>query len=326
MPSSLTPSGIAFDRAGPAGRPPVVLLHAGVADRRMWDPQWEALTAQRDAVRLDLRGFGESDRPPAGAARPGRRRARHPRPPRRRVVPPRRVLVRRRRRASRSPSPGRMPCARCCSRRPGAACSPSAPPALAAFAAAENEAMARGDLDAAVEADIDGLGRGGGTRRVDDVDPAVTASVRVMQRRAFDVEASWGDADLDEVELDPPAVERYAGGRPAGAARRRWARPRHRAPRCRPASRRGCRRCAGSTGPAPRTCRRWRSRRASSGSSWTGSPRRTEATGRLRPPAAAAARPAPAPVRAGCGGAATPRGGPPPGRRRPRTAARRPGR
>jgi pimeloyl-ACP methyl ester carboxylesterase len=36
-----------------------------------------------------------------------------------------------------------------------------------------------------------------------------------MQRRAFEVEASWGDVDLDEVELDPPAVERLAEvGRP----------------------------------------------------------------------------------------------------------------
>ena len=70
MPSSMTPSGIAYDRGGPPGATPVVLLHAGVADRRMWDPQWAALTAARDAVRLDLRGFGESDRPPVGALDP----------------------------------------------------------------------------------------------------------------------------------------------------------------------------------------------------------------------------------------------------------------
>ena len=31
-----------------------------------------------------------------------------------------------------------------------------------------------------------------------------------MQRRAFEVDAAWADPDLDEVELDPPAVERYA--------------------------------------------------------------------------------------------------------------------
>ena len=32
--------GIAYDRAGPRGDLPVVLLHVGVADRRMWDPLW----------------------------------------------------------------------------------------------------------------------------------------------------------------------------------------------------------------------------------------------------------------------------------------------
>ena len=71
MTSSQTPSGIAYERGGPPGAPPVVLLHAGVADRRMWDPQWAGLTAARDAVRLDLRGFGESDRPPPARPRPG---------------------------------------------------------------------------------------------------------------------------------------------------------------------------------------------------------------------------------------------------------------
>ena len=71
MPTSVTPSGIAYDRGGPVGATPVVLLHAGVADRRMWDPQWAGLTAVRDAVRLDLRGFGASGLPPpAGALDP----------------------------------------------------------------------------------------------------------------------------------------------------------------------------------------------------------------------------------------------------------------
>ncbi len=38
----------------------VVLLHSGVCDRRMWDPQWPALTERFRVVRPDLRGFGES--------------------------------------------------------------------------------------------------------------------------------------------------------------------------------------------------------------------------------------------------------------------------
>jgi pimeloyl-ACP methyl ester carboxylesterase len=39
----------------------VVLAHAGIADARMWDPQWEALTARHRVVRYDLRGFGRAD-------------------------------------------------------------------------------------------------------------------------------------------------------------------------------------------------------------------------------------------------------------------------
>lgn len=40
--------------------PPVVLLHAGIADSRMWDSQFEALAAGNTVVRYDLRGFGRS--------------------------------------------------------------------------------------------------------------------------------------------------------------------------------------------------------------------------------------------------------------------------
>ena len=47
--------------------PAVVLLHAGVCDRRMWDGQWDALIeAGHTVVRCDLPGFGQSpaaDRP-----------------------------------------------------------------------------------------------------------------------------------------------------------------------------------------------------------------------------------------------------------------------
>ena len=58
---------LAHDRSGPTGRTPLLLLHAGIADRRMWDPIWPALTATHDVVRVDLRGFGESDTTPEGA-------------------------------------------------------------------------------------------------------------------------------------------------------------------------------------------------------------------------------------------------------------------
>ena len=41
----------------------VVLLHAGVADGRMWDPQWVTWPDARRVTRLDLRGFGRSPLP-----------------------------------------------------------------------------------------------------------------------------------------------------------------------------------------------------------------------------------------------------------------------
>jgi pimeloyl-ACP methyl ester carboxylesterase len=40
--------------------PMVVLLHAGVADLRMWDAQTDALVAERCVLRCDLRGFGQT--------------------------------------------------------------------------------------------------------------------------------------------------------------------------------------------------------------------------------------------------------------------------
>src|ERR687894_2826224 len=39
---------------------PLVLLHAGIADRRMWDRQFEALAERYRVVRFDRRGFGRS--------------------------------------------------------------------------------------------------------------------------------------------------------------------------------------------------------------------------------------------------------------------------
>lgn len=44
--------------------PTVVLVHAGIADSRMWEPQWAPLTADHRVLRHDLRGFGRSSLPP----------------------------------------------------------------------------------------------------------------------------------------------------------------------------------------------------------------------------------------------------------------------
>lgn len=39
---------------------PVVFVHAGVADRRMWDEQFAVFAERYQVVRFDLRGFGQS--------------------------------------------------------------------------------------------------------------------------------------------------------------------------------------------------------------------------------------------------------------------------
>ncbi|MDX2646584.1 alpha/beta fold hydrolase [Streptomyces sp. PA03-1a] len=45
--------------------PPVVLVHAGVADHRMWDGVVPGLAQHHTVIRYDMRGFGQSP-PPAG--------------------------------------------------------------------------------------------------------------------------------------------------------------------------------------------------------------------------------------------------------------------
>ena len=204
--TSFTSNGIAYDREGPRGKLPVVLIHAGVADRGMWDPIWPELTSKRDVVRMDLRGFGESSqRPGKVLSHPGD------------------VLD----------TLAEMGIARChvvglsfgagvavevALARPSAVASLLlAPPAgsllaemtpdLRAFIDAESSALDGGDLDAAVEANLAWWVEG--TRRsAGQVDPAVRERVRRMQRRAFEVTADW--ADVEEQEQDPPALDRLS--------------------------------------------------------------------------------------------------------------------
>ena len=200
----LTSTGIAYDRAGPRGDLPVVLLHAGIADRRMWDPQWADLTAERDVVRLDLRGFGESVTAPDAALCPvgdvlatltelGITRCH---------------LV--------GASFGAGVAVEAALRRPPLVASlllsapvgsliPAATDDVRAFVEAESTALAGEDLEAAVEANLSWW-VDGPHREADDVDPAVRESVRLMQRRAFEITAGWGNVEEDE--LDPPALDR----------------------------------------------------------------------------------------------------------------------
>ena len=40
--------------------PTIVLVHAGIADSRMWDAQWKSFARSHRVVRYDLRGYGRS--------------------------------------------------------------------------------------------------------------------------------------------------------------------------------------------------------------------------------------------------------------------------
>jgi len=197
---------LAFDRAGPSGDLPVVLVHAGIADRRMWDPQWAGLTASRDAVRVDLRGFGESTTRPDGAMSHvddvlatldslGIARCHLVGASLGSGVVAELSLARPELAASLLLAP------------PGGSLLVELTPDLRDFIDAENEALEREDLHAAVEANVSAWVVGP-SRQASDVPAELLDRVRVMQRRAFEIQEPWGD--VAEAEPDPPVHDRLS--------------------------------------------------------------------------------------------------------------------
>jgi 3-oxoadipate enol-lactonase len=61
METTLNGARISYERAGEGL--PVILLHAGVADNRMWQPQVRAFAGHFDVIAPDMRGFGHSTLP-----------------------------------------------------------------------------------------------------------------------------------------------------------------------------------------------------------------------------------------------------------------------
>jgi 3-oxoadipate enol-lactonase len=183
----------------------VVLVHAGIADRRMWEPQWEAFSKRHRVVRLDLAGFGETaiDHLPltyaldvgdlldelrigsaafVGASLGGRVVLE--------LALARPVLVR----ALAVAAPG----------LPGLDWSQE----VRDYGAAEDEAVSRGDLAGATELNLrmwlDRPGRAPGA-----LDPSVRSAVAAMQLLAFEEQAPhW--ATLHELMLAPDVAERLA--------------------------------------------------------------------------------------------------------------------
>jgi 3-oxoadipate enol-lactonase len=200
--SGRTSTGLAFEVAG-SGEP-LLLVHAGVADRRMWDPQWPAFAAAHRVIRYDLRGYGES-LPPSGPwsqhadllgllSELGIARAH--------VV---------------GASVGAGIAVEAALSQPQAVASlVLAAPGGALYGGAtddlravwhdEIEALDRGDLDTAVEVNLRAW-VDGPVRAADAVDPAVRAFVGTMQRDAFEL-PEWDPDAAPETELEPPAHAR----------------------------------------------------------------------------------------------------------------------
>lgn len=184
-----------YDEAGTG--PAVILLHAGVADRSMWSELLPALAdAGYRAIALDLPGFGDAP------VEPG------PQAPWNDVLAAMNELG-----VERAALVGNSFGAAVALRvaviapaRVGALMLVSTPmPAepseqLAAAWGAEEEALERGDVDAAVEAVAEAWTRPGPVRE----------RVAAMQRRAFELQLEAGEVEdaSDPVEEDPESLTR----------------------------------------------------------------------------------------------------------------------
>jgi len=197
-----TVGGLAWEGTGDGEA--LVLIHAGVADRRMWDPQWIGLGSAFRVIRYDARGFGETLPPAGGWSHHGDLSALLDELALERIhlvgasmgagIAVEVALDR----------PGTV--ASLVLIAPGGALLGDAPDALRAPWRAEGEALDRGDLDAAVEVNLRAWVDGPARSR-EAVDPAVRAFVGTMQRRAFEL-ADWDHDGAPENEMEPSAAGR----------------------------------------------------------------------------------------------------------------------
>lgn len=182
--------------------PAVALVHAGVADSRMWEPQLPAFSAAHTVLRVDLPGFGHS--PFEGTQVSNRSSVRDALD---RAGIDRAAIV--------GVSLGGATALEL------ALESPERVTALVlvgtglaghewseeveSFGAAEEEALARGDLDAAITANLQ-MWLAGPRRSLDAIDPSLRGRVAEMQRDAFVLQK--GHDDVRVVRLDPPPSQR----------------------------------------------------------------------------------------------------------------------
>lgn len=180
---------------------PLLLLHAGVADSRMWDDQFPVFSQRYQTIRYDLRGFGRSPMPPGrfagyedvaglldylqinrahllGISNGGRVALDFA------LAYPTRVSAL----VLAAPSVGgKTPSQR-----------------IQEFWEQEETALTRGDLDAATELNVR-LWVDGPQRTPEQVDAVIRDRIRAMQLQAFQIPIP---ADAEENQLEPPAIER----------------------------------------------------------------------------------------------------------------------
>lgn len=189
-----------FDVTGEG--PAVALVHAGIADSRMWEPQRRSFAATHTVLLVDLPGFGNS----AVESNPVSYRG---------AVAEALDASGIERAALVGTSLGGRVALELALESPERVTALVLVGAgldghdwsqeIEAFGEAEEAALARGDLEAAVALNVD-LWVVGPRRSADEIDPAVRELVVEMQRDAFRL--GEGHEDLREVRLDPPASQR----------------------------------------------------------------------------------------------------------------------
>jgi 3-oxoadipate enol-lactonase len=187
-----------YDEAGSGGA--VLLLHSGVADRRMWRPQWDALADRFRVVRCDLRGFGDTPLPPERFSNAGdvAELLDHLGIDRAAVVGSSfggRVAL-----EVAATHPGRVQrLVLLCPAYGGVEPTPTA----AAFDAREDALADAGDLDGLVELNV-------ATWLGPEADDAARDLVRQMQRHAFEVqiaaESGPVQPEMEEIEVEPARI------------------------------------------------------------------------------------------------------------------------
>jgi 3-oxoadipate enol-lactonase len=175
-----------------------VLIHAGVCDRRMWEPQWTALTERFRAIRCDLRGFGETALPPERFN------------PADDVIALLDALGVRRASVVGASFGGRVALELAATwprrvRKLVLLCGEweevESDPELESFAEEEDRLLSAGDVDGAVDLNV-------GTWLGPDAAEADRSLVRTMQRRAFEVQLAAGEgAEFDHRDVDPSTID-----------------------------------------------------------------------------------------------------------------------